>query len=74
MQELEYMEFGLGKLVQYSSALLMMHKAHLLPVCDGAVIKGLCEYYDQRRKEAKDALENCIYIDSQLKNVCFRYT
>ncbi|ODM96006.1 Protein ELYS, partial [Orchesella cincta] len=65
--ELEDIEFGLGKLVQYSAALLMMYKTKLLPENDGNFIHGLTEYYQRRRAECRTALEASPFIDNQYK-------
>lgn len=70
-QEREDMRIGLGKLKQYSAALLMMYKAKLLPEVDGSFIRNLTEHYDKRRQEAKTALETCVYLDPQYKTVNF---
>ncbi|CAL8116199.1 unnamed protein product [Orchesella dallaii] len=62
------MKLGLGKLVKYSAAILMMYKMKLLPQNDSNFMRDWTNYYEQRRSESQAALDASPYVDSPYKN------
>lgn len=64
------MEYGLGKLVQYSAVLLMLYNIKLLPEKrEEGLLSYFNNFYQVRRADARKALETSIYIDKQYKTV-----
>ena len=68
--EVEYLQFALDKLVPYSAALLMLHRAGILPATNSfdvmILLQKMCI---ERRNNVRAALLDCQFLESEHKCV-----
>jgi hypothetical protein len=71
-EEVEYLQFALDKLIPYTAALLMLHRAGILPISANfdsmELLQKMCT---ERRAIVREALLECEFLESEQKQVSF---